>query len=193
MIVNENMPQQRFDFIKSQSLYSERELRGMRWTEADYNLATSIHFQSPATYRFLQTIFGLPGISMLYSRLRGCFPTSGICMKNFNNLKHKLVSSFELERYCVLSFYGMKTQENLTPMKGDFISGYVELGDGYRTNALATKLLMFMVRGISTQWKQVNTVRTLLLFIVCLTHCSADLVIHRFLLFMVFVFSCPVK
>ena len=155
MIYNENIPQQRFDFIKSQSRYGERGLRGMRWTEADYNLATSIHFQSPATYRFLQTIFGLPGISMLYSRLRGCFPNAGICMKNLENLRHKFASSFELERYCVVSFDGMKIQQSLAPMKGDFISGYIELGDGNRTNAVATELMMFMVRGISTHWKQV--------------------------------------
>ena len=155
VICNEDMPQQRFDFIKSQSRYGERGLRGMRWTEADYNLATSIHFQSPATYRFLQTIFGLPGISMLYCRLRGCFPNAGICMRNLENLRHKFASSFELERYCVISFDGMKIQQSLAPMKGDFISDYVELGDGNRTNAVATELMMFMVRGISTHWKQV--------------------------------------
>ena len=110
IIFNENIPQLRFDFIKSQSLCNKRGLRGMRWTDADYNLATSIHFQSPATYRFLWTIFGLPGTSMLYSRLRGCFPRSGICMNNLENLQHKLASCFELEQYCVLSFDGMKTQ-----------------------------------------------------------------------------------
>ena len=156
IVCETDVPKQVFNFIKSQKRFYQSKLGGMRWTEDDMKLATSIHFQSPAAYRFLQNIFGLPCLTLIHSRLRNCFPESGICMQLLAGLKEKFACTSELQRYCVLSFDGMKIEQGLNLMKNDQISGFEEVGDGFRRNSLATELLVFMVRGLSAKWKQVN-------------------------------------
>ena len=156
LVCETDFPKQVFDFIKSQKRFNLSKRGGMRWTEDDMKLATSIHFQSPAAYRFLRTIFGLPCLTLIHSRLRTCFPESGICAQLLTGLKEKFACTSELQRYCVLSFDGMKIEQGLHLLKNDQISGFEEVGDGFRRNTIATELLVFMVRGLSAKWKQVN-------------------------------------
>lgn len=118
-------------------------------------MITSIHFQSPATYKFLSSIFGLPCTTQMFSRLRSSFPDVGICPKVMKNLRQKFAASTELEKYCVTSFDGMKIDQCLQLLKGDRISGFEEVGYNLRTNSLASELILFMVRGLTTPWKQV--------------------------------------
>ena len=60
------------------------------------------------------------------------------------------------EKSCVLSFDGMKLCRSLHYMKNDSISGFEEIGYGNMTNKVANEMIVFMVRGISTKWKQVR-------------------------------------
>ena len=70
-------------------------------------------------------------------------------------LRLKFEASMEEERMCILSFDGMAINRALHYTKGDNIIGFEELGDERRTNSVAGEMLVFMIRGLSAQWKQV--------------------------------------
>lgn len=145
-----------YNFIKTQKIYKNRRPNGMRWNDMDINLATSIHFKSPAAYTFLKTIFGLPCRTLIQTRLRNSLNSAGVCKNVIEALKLKFQSSSQAERMCVLSFDGMKINSGLHYTKDDNISGFEEINADTKTNTVATEMLLFMIRGLSSQWKQVK-------------------------------------
>lgn len=142
------------EFIDTQNLYFTRKKKGMRWSAAHIKLSLSIYYKSPATYRFLSSIFGMPSESTLYQRMRETMMSSGICKRTLLGVKYKSEGQTKEENCCVVTFDGMKIKKSVELMKNDQINGFEELHNDRRTSKLASELLVFMVQGIYRKWKQ---------------------------------------
>ncbi|KAL4126560.1 hypothetical protein QTP88_010781 [Uroleucon formosanum] len=126
------------------------------WTLAEKNFAINLYYKSPATYKFLrnnQQII-LPG----ETTLRRWIGKSKFC-PGFNSLwlkqiKIKLDTMSDDEKYCVIIFDEMKIKSFLEYSKYlDMVEGFEDLGHRGRTNKLATQAMVFMVRGLYSNWK----------------------------------------
>ncbi|CAI6353969.1 unnamed protein product [Macrosiphum euphorbiae] len=126
------------------------------WTLAEKNFAINLYYKSPATYKFLrnnQQII-LPG----ETTLRRWIGKSKFC-PGFNSLwlkqiKNKLETMSDEEKHCVLIFNEMKIKSFLEYSKYlDMVEGFEDLGHKGRTNKLATQAMVFVVRGLYSNWK----------------------------------------
>lgn len=105
-------------------------------------------------YEYLKkTGYPLPSLRTIYRKLQNHDIELGV----FYNLKHfikaKMESLHSTDRWCCLSIDEMQIlqSQDYDKVKKKFL-GYVSLG---KTSELATHLLVVMVRGLKTKWKQV--------------------------------------
>ena len=144
------------NFIYSQANASSACRFGKRWSQQDKLIALGLFYKSPSAYRFMQRTFELPNERTLRRYIAGFHVTTG-----FNNdfmvaLQQRAESLNAQEKMVVVTFDGMSLKSNLKYLEhDDRVTGFEDLGSfgGGSSNA-AQNALQFMVRGISTKWKQ---------------------------------------
>lgn len=144
------------NFISMQHQYHDKKKRGMRWTNDDKQLAMSIFYKSPSTYQYLKTIFALPCNGVLYNQIQYNMAISGLCHRTLKGMSYKVDQMTQIEKVCCLSVDGMKIRPSLQYLSNDRIVGFEEKEDGLRTSNLASEMVVLMVQGIGSPWKQVN-------------------------------------
>lgn len=126
------------------------------WTLAEKNFAINLYYKSPATYKFLRNNQQI--ILPSETTLRRWIGKSKFC-PGFNSLwlkqiKNKLETMSDEEKHCVLIFDEMKIKSFLEYSKYlDMVEGFEDLGHKGRTNKLATQAMVFVVRGLYSNWK----------------------------------------
>ena len=127
---------------------------GRRFTQDEKIMSLSLYKLGPRAYRWLSKIFVLPSpvtISRMVSKA-GLQP--GINEKIFNNLKEKCLKMKREEKLCVLIFDEMALKPHFDfNRKKDKILGFVKY-DGESINKMADHVLVFMIRGITKNFKQ---------------------------------------
>lgn len=100
----------------------------------------------------------LPSIRTLKRSVQGLCENTGFCTEVFNVLEKKVSQLNDKERLCVLSFDEMAIRPSIHyASRKDTIIGYqddVSVTDNSQIK-VATNALVFMVRGLSTKWKQI--------------------------------------
>jgi len=143
-------------FVSSQIHASSVSPLGVRWSHQDKLLALGLYYKSPSAYRFMQHAFRLPTVRTLRTFLSGFTINVGFDCDYMLALKKRVESLNASERYVVVTFDGMSLRSSLKYLEhDDRIVGFEDLGTFGGLSAEAAKsALQFMVRGISSRWKQ---------------------------------------
>lgn len=126
------------------------------WATDEKNLALSIFYKSPSTYKFLRISknINLPAESSLKRWIGNSKFKTGFNPNVFKQLKIKADTMDEQERYCTLVFDEMKIKNFLEYSKYlDLVEGYEDLGPLGRSNKLAGQAMVFLIRGLYASWK----------------------------------------
>lgn len=147
-------------FINSQIRAIARRPRGVRWTDNDKVLALGLYYKSRAAYIFFSRVFILPSICTLRRFIRSYKLTVGFQNAFLETLRIRAESMNRQEKLIVLTFDSMSIKTELEyRCDQDRVIGFEELGPminrATNTPRIAKHALQFMIRGISTKWKQV--------------------------------------
>jgi hypothetical protein len=130
--------------------------KGMRWTNEDKLIALGLYYKSPSAYRFMRHTIRLPSESTLKSYISGFNVKTGFDSDYLLALKKRAEGLNDSEKFVVLTFDGMSLRSSLKYLEhDDRIIGFEDL-DSFGSNSpnVAKSALQFMVRGVSTRWKQ---------------------------------------
>ncbi|KAL1492234.1 hypothetical protein ABEB36_012716 [Hypothenemus hampei] len=148
-----NMPSVTAKFMMSQiKSYSAKSARGRRWDFEEKVLALTIFKRSPKCYRLLRSFVALPSKKTLLSMLRKVPFQTGINSHIFQVVNENVLNG--MDRWCVLLFDEMDIQLNIQyDAASDGILGFEDMGF-LTSNRPANKALVFMLVGITRNWKQ---------------------------------------
>ncbi len=152
-------------FWQEQMKLLQSSSSGRRYHPQIIRFALSVHGKSPSAYRELRDsgALVLPSESVLLDYKNYFTPKAGINNENVDELRRKVSSFTEVQRYIVLVMDEMKIQSGLVFDKhsGNLV-GFIDLGDPMTNFAclkdedtLATHALAFLVRGLCTDLKHV--------------------------------------
>lgn len=140
-----------YTFVKMQLRHQQHCV----WSDEEQNMALSIYYKSPSTYRFLRERgFKLPCVTLIQKWVNVYNVSPGFPTEVEQKLQKKADSLSNEERQCVLMFDEMSIKTSLDyDVKEDLIEGFEDLGPLGRTNNIANHALLFMLRGLKRQWK----------------------------------------
>jgi Transposase protein len=106
-------------------------------------------------YKLLSSTFQLPSVPVLSAWLRNKQNDTGFETSLITALQSKVQGMCTRDKTCVLLIDEMSTKSNLYfNSAANKIIGFEDLGDGDRTRTVACSVLVFMVSGLATRWKQ---------------------------------------
>jgi len=127
-----------------------------QWTLNEKKFALFLFYKSPTTYTFLknQLQVVLPGVSTVQRWIGNSKFFPGYNSNLFKQIKIKTETLTEREKYCIVAFNEMKIKTFLYYSKPlDLVEGLEDLGHLGRTNKPASQALVFMARGLYSNWK----------------------------------------
>ena len=128
---------------------------GRRWTNSEKSLAMSLYHTSRKAYDLMRTIFQLPAPTTLVTALQNLHVKPGLCTNIVNLLKVSVNKMRDIEKVCSVVFDEISLKAGLTyNPQDDLVEGFEDFGSLGRTRLTATHALVFMIRGISSKWKQ---------------------------------------
>ena len=151
-----SLPQSQRQFFLSQIRASRFSKYGMKFTMQDKLLALGLYCKSPSAYRFMGNTFHLPSERTLQSNIGNLNIGCGFKWDYMEALRKRVDSMHDKEKCCIVTFDGMALKSKLQYSEcQDIISGFVNLDEfGDSSAEIAKQALQFMVRGISSRWKQ---------------------------------------
>jgi hypothetical protein len=147
------------DFISGDPLiFIQMQLKHQnhsKWDDNEKNLALSLYYKSPSTYRFMRERgFKLPSVTLIRKWISVYNVHSGFTEDVFQKLAIKSSSMSEEEKETVLLFDEMSIRKSLEyNPKLDVVEGFEDLGPLGRRNVPATHALVFLIRGLKYPWK----------------------------------------
>lgn len=128
--------------------------QGRRYTTDEKIFSLSLSKLSRKCYAHLRKFFVLPCKSTLNSLLTNVPLRPGINDFVFQHLADAAVGKSETDKQCVLLFDEMAINKNLHfNFHTGVIEGFEDLGSGQRSSNVADKALVFMLRGLFSNWK----------------------------------------
>ncbi|KAH9364623.1 hypothetical protein HPB48_018598 [Haemaphysalis longicornis] len=141
------------------SALSKRSTRGSKWSNETVKQALQLHFACGATGYDMLLAQGqpLPSTRTLRRRLQGVKFEPGIISEVFGLLQSKVPNLSKNERQCVLMLDEMAIVPKIEyDASTGSVRGYTTLPvSGAPDKVLAMKVLVFMLGGLTSQWKQV--------------------------------------
>ena len=129
-----------------------------KWEEPEKQFALGLYYKSPKAYQFLRDFhkFALPSISLIRKWVNVINLRPGKNEQLSNQLKLKLQGKTDFEKEAILMWDEMSLKPGLEyNLKEDYIEGYHDLnGYGEREQKMAKSVLVFMVTGLTHDWKQ---------------------------------------
>lgn len=130
--------------------------KGCKWSKQEKQLALSLHYKSPAAYKFMMynLKFNLPSIRTIQTWLKVSNLRTGLKTNLIKKLHIKASSMTEREKMCVVLFDEIALKKKLELNHAeDIIEGYHDLGSLGRATNFANTGLVFMIRGLLHNWK----------------------------------------
>lgn len=152
--LKDKLTKRQYEFVTSQLKTGKVHPNGRRWTCKEKAFALNIYYKSANTYNALRKTYGLslPCKNTLKKSTGNVAKDDGICTTIINALKLKTKEMKEDEKLCVLSFDEMSIKDSISYNPGlDKVDGFESSGTG----ELAKQSLVFMIRGLTKNWKQV--------------------------------------
>ena len=136
-------------------LEHDKKTRGNRYNCDEKMFALSLWHASPKCYRLLRTTFSLPSICTLRRSIQMIDMTPGFHANIFNSIKEKADTFNRKESLVAIAFDEMSIKTHLQYNERiDSVIVFEDLGNGERSDKLATYATVFMVRSIFGSWKQ---------------------------------------
>lgn len=118
-------------------------------------LSLAIYKRGPKCYRFLQKFFKLPSASTLHKLCANLPFLPGINDHIFNQLRTNVVKMEDKDKLCSVMFDEIAISPGFHYSKfSDQVVGYVDLGSLGKSNDIANRVLVFMIRGLNKEYKQ---------------------------------------
>lgn len=115
----------------------------------------ALYYKSPSAYKHLLksgVVLAAPSTIQYWLQDTNCFP--GVNKNVFENIAQKFSGKTIKERACTICFDEMAIMSSLEfTKKYDLIEGFEYFGDHERTNVNAKYALVFIARGVYTNWK----------------------------------------
>jgi DNA transposase THAP9 len=150
------VPDNSWNFFSSQTRLFANKPKGRRFSNEMKLLALNLHNLGARAYRFLTQIMALPSKTSLSLWLHSLPCEPGFNNELFCALQHKVESFSVRDKVCALLIDEMSLKSGLLyDPATDMIIGYEDYGEGIgRYNKVATSALVFMLRGLASNWKQ---------------------------------------
>ena len=153
--LGKHLPAKASNFVLTQIRISKLPKYGRRWTFSEKSFALTFFHTSRKAYRLLSTIFAMPSPSTLSVAMHNINIRPGICTHLMQLFNIKVKTMNEHEKLCALLVdeIALKKTLNYDPTN-DEIEGLEDYGSLGRTHNFADHALVFMIRGLSFNWKQ---------------------------------------
>lgn len=143
-----------FIFTMLQFREIKKKKMGRRFTKKEKIMALALYKQGPKVYRWLRNIFVLPSPLTLSRLLSTAALKAGINECIFENLKLRVKKIKNSDKLCLLMFDEIAIAPHFDfNRKKDEIVGFVNNGKNMKCK-IADHALVFMIRGISKNYKQ---------------------------------------
>ena len=154
-ILKEYLQHDTFSFIESQVKMSNKSKCAFRWNTKDKMLALSIFFHSRKTYKILSCLFILPSMRTLLRDLQKMNIKPGFSGSVIDALTLKVQAMDPIDCNVALVFDEMSIKQGLVYNEGtDSVEGFEDFGDAGQIRHIANHAIAFMVRELTTKWKQ---------------------------------------
>lgn len=157
-----------YEFVLSQLKAAKvKDKRGRRWSPKDKSMALNIYLHSPSAYSILRKFFAFPCKNTLQRSTGRIGKKEGLCPKVLDILTAKSKKMDPKDKLCTLVFDEMAIKSYLSYNADlDSVDGFesAKRQDGTAPQ-LATQALVFMIRGICKNWKQVYIICLLSLYV----------------------------
>lgn len=140
-------------FFKMQVNHVKRR----KWTEEERQFAVCLFYKSRKAYGYLRDkqLFALPCVSKTRRWVNELDLAQGKTGNLLELLKHKTARMSPKERECVVMWDEMSIKECLEwNTKKDYVEGFADLGEHGRSSKIGNHVLVFMIRGRQTNWRQ---------------------------------------
>lgn len=125
------------------------------WSEDEKKFCLALYYKSPSAYKHLLksgVVLAAPSTIQYWLQDTNCFP--GVNKNVFENIAQKFSGKTIKERACTICFDEIAIMSSLEFTKTyDLIEGFEDFGDHERTNVNAKYALVFIVKGVYTNWK----------------------------------------
>ena len=141
-------------FIETQiNLHSKKSPKGHRYNSETKAFALTLYHLSGKTYRMISKLFCLPSKSALLKWVRRLHNKPGFTQSALDAIETKVKTLNAIGRLCIISFDEMSLKSNVFYQSNtDELIGLEDLGDGSKTDCLATSAIVFMARGLVENW-----------------------------------------
>ena len=132
-------------------------MKSSPFQEDEKQFDLGLFYKSPKAYVFLRDKkkIPLPCVTLIRQWINDLNLTTGISPEFFETLKTKAGTMSKRERQCVLMWDEMSIKRLLEyNRKDDFVEGFQDLGHLGRSDQVANYALVFMLRGLTSTWKQ---------------------------------------
>ncbi|CAB4020832.1 Transposable element P transposase [Paramuricea clavata] len=149
------LPERIVKFIEVQMHLHTRKNGGKRYTPEMKSFAISLYHVSGKAYRLVSKFFNLPSKSSLLRWVSGLPISPGISQKALDAIESKVKCMSDAGKLCTISMDEISLKTSLMyDSRRNEVVGVEDFGNGHRTNRLATAAVVFMARGITSNWKQ---------------------------------------
>lgn len=146
-----------FSSTPSKALVTMQVLHKNRkpWSKAEKNLAMSLYYKSPSTYKYMRKNKAvLPGESTVRRWLNSISYSTGLSPKYMEQLKLKADCMSIKEKKCVIMLDEIAIKKCIEYNKTlDEIEGFQDLGSLGRLMKIGSHALVIMIRGLYFNWK----------------------------------------
>ena len=149
------LPERIVKFIEVQMHLHTRKNGGKRYTPEMKYFAISLYHVSGKAYRLVSKFFNLPSKSSLLRWVSGLPISPGMSQQALDAIESKVKCMSDAGKLCTISMDEISLKTSLLyDSTRDEVVGVEDFGNGHRTNRLATAAVVFMARGITSNWKQ---------------------------------------
>ena len=148
------LPEDQWTLMSTSLRNAQRNQHGRRFSEAAKTLASKLYYRNPASYKnFLD--LGFPSIVTLNRFNQDKVSRTGWSAPVEKYLKHQAELLSDLDKLSVLAFDETELKPCYT-YNGtlDSVDGFVDLGHLGREGKEAKKVLVFILRGLKSKYKQ---------------------------------------
>ena len=149
------LPERIVKFIDVQIDLHSKKNKGKRYTPEMKSFALSLYHMSGKAYRLVSKFFNLPSKRSLSNWVSDLPQSPGLTKAALDVIESKIKCMNDASKLCSISMdeISLKTSLLYNSAK-DEVVGVEDLGDGKRSERLATSAIVFMARGITGNWKQ---------------------------------------
>jgi transposase-like protein len=150
------LPERIVKFIESQIDLHAKKSKGRRYSAETRSFALSLYHVSGKTYRLIAKFFNLPSKRCLLKWVEGLPKSPGLSKQALDAITSKVkYMSSDSSRLCTVSVDEISIKTSLLyDSARDEVVGIEDFGDGDRSKKIATSAIVFMARGITSNWKQ---------------------------------------